>query len=174
MTELESMPSPSENITRPQFKISNRPEIQEVVDKVEEIQEIKHPHLDDAHTIRQIARDIAAPTILAERRAQKLKTAKAESRHDEVTGLLNRRGWEEQLTKAKARSERDGTPLCILLGDIRGLGEMNNSISMEAGDALIKASAEVLKDTMREGDEVARWGGMNLELFIQTQHSNKH
>lgn len=165
MTEFESMPSPNEKIVRPQFKTSNRQKIQDVVDRIEEAQEVKHPDIDDAHAIRQIARDIAAPTILAERRAQKLKNAEEESKHDIRTGLLNRRGYEEALKKAVARAERDGTPLSVLLGDIRDLGKINNDLSMEAGDALIATSGAVVASALRESDEGAMWGGDEIGVI---------
>ena len=165
MSEAEQRNSPPE-ITKPFLvKISPRPEVQEIVEQIEEHQEVQNPMLEFPQ-VRSIARSIAAPKIQAKRNAAKLEVVKKESRHDAQTGLLNRRGWEEAIKKAAARAQRDGTPVSIALADIRGLGETNNSLSMEAGDALIKTSVEIIQSLLRETDEAARYGGDEFGMIL--------
>lgn len=165
MSESEQRNTPPE-VTKPFLvKISPRPEIQEVVEELEEHQEVQNPTLEFPQ-IRSIARSIAAPKIQARRNAARLEEVKKESRHDVLTGLLNRRGWEEEMKKGAARAQRDGTPVCIAVADIRGLGETNNSLSMGAGDALMKVSAEIIRSLLRETDEAARYGGDEFGMIL--------
>ncbi|GAB4155410.1 MAG: hypothetical protein Fur0046_35340 [Cyanobacteria bacterium J069] len=78
---------------------------------------------------------------------------------DELTGLHNRRGFfllaEQQLKLAS----RLGTDFSVLFIDLDGLKQINDLQGHEAGDAAIRAAAEVLRQTFRESDLLARLGG---------------
>lgn len=84
---------------------------------------------------------------------------------DELTGLLNRRGFfilaEQQLKLAR----RLNTSCWIVFIDVDGLKTVNDTLGHEIGDALIQSAAQVLKKTFRESDIVARLGGDEFIVF---------
>ncbi|MBD2485404.1 sensor domain-containing diguanylate cyclase [Planktothrix sp. FACHB-1365] len=84
---------------------------------------------------------------------------------DELTGLLNRRGFfvlaEQQLKLAR----RLHTSCWIIFIDVDGLKTVNDTLGHDQGDALIQAMAQVLKQTFRESDIVARLGGDEFVIF---------
>lgn len=78
------------------------------------------------------------------------------SHHDALTGLANRRFFEEELLKRDVESQY---PLCIMVGDVNGLKLINDVFGHEYGDELLKKVAQVLTEVCRSTDLVARWGG---------------
>ena len=85
---------------------------------------------------------------------------------DELTGLLNRRGFfvlaEQQLKSAR----RIKTSCWIIFIDLDGLKKVNDTLGHDSGDALIIAVAQVLKTTFRESDIIARLGGDEFVIFV--------
>ncbi len=83
--------------------------------------------------------------------------------HDVMTGLYNRTFFEETLQ----RLEKEGLdPLSILIADLNGLKEVNDTLGHQAGDALIRRAAEVLKASLERGQTVARIGGDEFAIFL--------
>lgn len=78
------------------------------------------------------------------------------SYHDQLTGLYNRRFFEEQLMRLNSQNYY---PLIITMADINGLKLMNDSFGHTAGDIYIQKVAEVLREGFREKDIISRLGG---------------
>ncbi|WP_313579804.1 HD domain-containing phosphohydrolase [Lacrimispora sp.] len=78
------------------------------------------------------------------------------SYHDQLTGLYNRRFFEEQLIRLNSRNYY---PLIITMADINGLKLMNDSFGHTAGDIYIQKVAELLREGFREKDIISRLGG---------------
>ena len=95
-------------------------------------------------------------TAAAEARAAE---AEEESRLDPLTGLANRRSWELTLMHEQARSRRTGSTAVVLVVDVDGLKEANDTQGHLAGDLLLRTTAVALQRSVREGDVVARLGG---------------
>lgn len=87
-------------------------------------------------------------------------------RHDQLTGVLNRRGLEEAFEKETARARRRRTPLCVALLDIDNFKKLNDSLGHEAGDAALIHLATVIRETMRPQDTVARIGGEEFIILL--------
>ena len=81
------------------------------------------------------------------------------SREDPLTGLANRRAWDEALARECARAARDGGDLSILLCDLDGLKTINDRLGHPVGDAALRTVGSLLRDHAREADLVARIGG---------------
>lgn len=78
---------------------------------------------------------------------------------DQLTGLYNRRGWDEIIEVEEARCQRYGRLACVVSIDLDGLKFVNDSQGHGAGDLLIQRTADVLLKTARASDIVARVGG---------------
>ncbi len=81
------------------------------------------------------------------------------SQTDELTGLLNRRGFFEQAEHIYAMLRDRGESCSLIYADLDGLKRANDVAGHAAGDALIRAAAELLRHVFREGDLLARIGG---------------
>jgi diguanylate cyclase (GGDEF)-like protein len=86
--------------------------------------------------------------------------------HDPLTGLLNRRRFEEELAERVAQASRYGGGGAVLLLDIDNFKDVNDSLGHHAGDAVIKSVAELLHEDLRETDVLARLGGDELAVLL--------
>lgn len=96
-------------------------------------------------------------------RTAALELANQEIHHlsitDELTRLLNRRGFYMMAEKALAQARRNGDQTLLAFVDVDGLKRVNDALGHDAGDAMIADVAGVLRSTLRESDIVARVGG---------------
>lgn len=83
--------------------------------------------------------------------------------HDHLTGLYNRRFYEEEMRRIDVRRN---LPLTIVMGDVNGLKLVNDSFGHEAGDVMLKKTAEILKKSCRADDIVARLGGDEFVVLL--------
>lgn len=86
------------------------------------------------------------------------------STHDEMTKLYNRAFFEaeiEQLEKGRS------VPISVVIADLDGLKEANDSFGHDAGDGLIRAAAELLREVFRGGDVIARIGGDEFAVILK-------
>jgi len=81
------------------------------------------------------------------------------SDRDELTGLLNRRGFFTQVGAVRRLAQTSGAQVLLLYMDVDGLKRVNDVMGHAAGDALIKAAADTLRLAFREDDVLARLGG---------------
>ena len=86
--------------------------------------------------------------------------------HDPLTGLLNRRRFEEELAERVAQASRYGGGGAVLLLDIDNFKDVNDSLGHHAGDAVIKSIAELLREDLRDTDVLARLGGDELAVLL--------
>jgi diguanylate cyclase (GGDEF)-like protein/PAS domain S-box-containing protein len=81
------------------------------------------------------------------------------SHHDELTGLLNRRGFFATVDQTRPRARRLSAEVLLVYFDVDGLKHVNDGLGHAAGDALVVAAADVLRLTFRRDDILARLGG---------------
>ncbi len=81
------------------------------------------------------------------------------ARTDPLTGLLNRRGVQENLTALAARARRHGQPLSILMIDLDRFKDINDRHGHEAGDRVLCLLADCMRDALRTEDVYGRMGG---------------
>ena len=85
---------------------------------------------------------------------------------DELTGLLNRRGFFLMATRQLKISRRTATPCCLLFADVDGLKRVNDTLGHAAGDRLINDTAQILQCSFREADILARFAGDEFAVLI--------
>ena len=83
-----------------------------------------------------------------------------------MTGLANRRAWENDLPRELARADRDGRPLCVAMLDLDGFKVFNDQQGHQAGDRLLKECAAGWATRLRATDLLARFGGDEFALLL--------
>jgi diguanylate cyclase (GGDEF)-like protein len=78
---------------------------------------------------------------------------------DALTGLPNRRAWEESYTAVQRRCATAGRPVAVLMIDLDHFKAFNDSRGHLAGDRLLQDAVRAWQAALRPGDLLARWGG---------------
>jgi len=86
--------------------------------------------------------------------------------HDTLTRLLNRRAFVERLDGEVARATRYGHSFGLVLCDLDGFKELNDTFGHAAGDGALRQFARALKASLRKGDEAFRIGGDEFALLL--------
>jgi diguanylate cyclase (GGDEF)-like protein len=109
-------------------------------------------------------------TILAHLYLQMITRAEAKLRllatTDPLTQLLNRRSVMEIAEYEHAQYQHHRKPLAFVLGDVDHFKAINDRYGHAAGDAVLAAVSRALKDTVRDQDSVARWGGEEFLIVM--------
>ena len=92
--------------------------------------------------------------------------AREMARRDQLTGLANRRAFDELLDEQVARAERCGQPVGLLVIDLDGLKRINDGGGHTAGDAALCAAADALRASVRAGDLPCRLGGDEFAVVL--------
>ncbi|MEJ2793641.1 sensor domain-containing diguanylate cyclase [Iodobacter sp. LRB] len=103
---------------------------------------------------------------ITERKQAELKR-EHEAGHDALTGLPNRRTLFELITQAIARANRQRIPLAIVFLDLDGFKAVNDTQGHEAGDAVLCAVAQRLRQSVRDTDTVVRLAGDEFTLILE-------
>lgn len=86
---------------------------------------------------------------------------------DPLTGLLNRRGMEVHLEETMNLAKQKGALFSIIMGDIDNFKRINDTYSHECGDRALIHVADIMKNAIRAGDAVGRWGGEEFLILVQ-------
>ena len=95
------------------------------------------------------------------------------ARHDAMTGLPNRRLFQERLDNALARSQRSGTRFALLFIDVDKFKSINDRWGHDAGDEVLKVIAKRLMSNTRKADAVARIGGDEFVVLLDSPSSRE-
>jgi diguanylate cyclase (GGDEF)-like protein/PAS domain S-box-containing protein len=89
------------------------------------------------------------------------------AREDALTGLPNRRSFEEHVREAMARSRRSHLPVCLMFLDVDYFKSINDSLGHAAGDAVLKEFGRRLQESVRETDMAARYAGDEFVILLE-------
>ena len=98
--------------------------------------------------------------------AQRLAGLQHMAMTDELTGLPNRRLWEEQLPSELARAQRHDEPIYVVMLDVDRFKRFNDANGHLAGDRLLKSAASAWRGALRPYDLLARYGGEEFSLIL--------
>ena len=115
---------------------------------------------------RMNAASLVAHAVVALENARLHGMVERQALVDGLTGLANRRAANDALHAEAARAERLETPLSVVLADLDGFKDVNDEHGHAVGDAVLRAFAEVLRETLRESDLAGRWGGEEFLLLL--------
>lgn len=87
--------------------------------------------------------------------------------HDDLTGLANRRLFQDRLLSALERARRSGTSAVLMQVDLDRFKEVNDTFGHHMGDMLLRHAAEVLSGRVRRSDTVARTGGDEFSIILE-------
>ena len=119
---------------------------------------------------------LAGLAVLQRGRIRALRTRISDAaRSDPLTGLLNRRSFDELLDLEVERARRTGRPLSVLFGDIDNFARVNEEQGHEAADAALELVARDLGKCKRRIDRAARIGGDEFALLLpETDEHGAH
>ncbi|HEY7121117.1 MAG TPA: GGDEF domain-containing protein [Solirubrobacterales bacterium] len=115
---------------------------------------------------------IGANVLMMGIRAQRLShvaeetEARREARIDSLTGMHNRRAYDEALSTEVARARRLELPLALAMVDVENFKEVNDRWSYAAGDRCLREVGRAICENVREPDLCFRWGGDEFALIL--------
>jgi diguanylate cyclase (GGDEF)-like protein len=112
------------------------------------------------------ARQVAALAAAALDAAWLLADASTRSRTDALTGLWNRRHFDEQIARVRNETDRFGGESALLILDVDHFKKVNDTHGHEAGDAVLRMVASVLPRLVRTTDVAARIGGEEMCVLL--------
>lgn len=117
--------------------------------------------------------DLVAARARAEAADQRVRELEAELvrvsgqvREDQLTGMLNRRGMDDALTRELARARRSRRPLSVVVLDVDNFKKLNDARGHATGDAALVHLAKVIRHTVRPTDLIARYGGEEFVIIL--------
>ncbi len=149
----------------PVIKTSNNPDIQvRVDDRLTDMEDNNLPESLDKTNLELISANRDARSLVAAE--IRLEREKERSGEDELTGLLNRKGFNKELKKRINLRQKTGGKLTAIFIDANGLKEINDTKGHEAGDEYLKLIASELRNSTRVTDVVARFGGDEFAIVL--------
>jgi diguanylate cyclase (GGDEF)-like protein len=109
---------------------------------------------------------LLAALVLIWSRNERMQELRRQASQDPLTGLKNRRRFEEDLQTELARNRREGGEAALLMLDIDNFKRVNDTLGHPVGDRVIAEIAGVLRSRMRVTDVVARLGGDEFAIVL--------
>jgi len=93
--------------------------------------------------------------------------------HDELTGLPNRRLFQDRLNSALERARRTGSQAALLLVDLDHFKQVNDTVGHHIGDLVLKRASHIFLGRVRRSDTVARTGGDEFSIILEEPTSRE-
>ena len=114
---------------------------------------------------QQLQAELATVKTQLNEHAKKVESSAAEARTDALSGVANRRAFDEELARRYAAWQRHGTPFSLLMIDVDHFKKFNDTHGHQAGDAVIRGVGKALSATVRDMDFLARYGGEEFAVI---------
>jgi diguanylate cyclase (GGDEF)-like protein len=128
----------------------------------------RDPHEAVGTETRRAIRLLGLEAAIAIERGELLGRLEVAARTDDLTGLLNRRAWDAELSRELARADREGQPLTVAILDLDRFKQYNDAHGHQAGDRFLKTMAGSWSEELRGSDILARYGGEEFALAMPT------
>ena len=117
---------------------------------------------------------VRQPEILQQKVAQKTKELHRLAYYDLLTGLENRKLFQQRLSEELGRLDESDGCLAVLYLDVDNFKRVNDSLGHSAGDAMLRSLAERLRAGVRRGDSIARVGGDEFTVILSNLDAPEH
>ncbi|MHA1523974.1 MAG: GGDEF domain-containing protein [Alphaproteobacteria bacterium] len=97
---------------------------------------------------------------------ERLKVVRAEALTDQLTGIANRKHFDESLEKETAIAEETGEELCLCIGDIDHFKAFNDTYGHQTGDQVLRLVARTIAANVKGRDLAARYGGEEFAIIL--------
>lgn len=115
---------------------------------------------------RMTAASLAGQAVVALENARLHRLAERHALLDSLTGLSNRRHADQTLRDELVRAERLGGPVGLILADVDDFKAVNDRHGHPTGDVVLRDVAATMRETIREIDTAARWGGEEFAVVL--------
>lgn len=115
---------------------------------------------------QRLQADLSSARAEIQQQRHQVEELVAEARTDTLTGLPNRRSFNEDLERRFDQWRRHGMPLSLIMLDIDHFKRFNDSFGHSAGDAVLRLAAQVISSTLRQMDLPARFGGEEFAVIL--------
>lgn len=122
---------------------------------------------------RHLQAELDATRKAVAQQSQQLEVAQEEARVDTLTGLPNRRAFDEKIAELHALFDRGNSPYAVALLDIDYFKTFNDEHGHAIGDKVLAFVADVLRGTQRWTDHVARYGGEEFVILLPRMAGHK-
>ncbi len=135
-----------------------------------ELEEVQHVLLRQIGSVmeanRRLEDDLVCARYRLEMQAQELDRTRLEARCDPLSGVSNRMAFDERLNYMLSAFKRDGLPFTLVLCDVDHFKWINDTHGHTAGDQVVGEIGALLRDCIRDGDFVGRFGGDEFALLL--------
>ncbi len=135
-----------------------------------ELQQIVGAVLAETHKMRErserIAGDIKESSLEIIELRRSLETVRREAHTDALTGIANRRSFDERLKATLREAKESSDTLSLLMIDIDHFKKFNDSFGHPLGDKVLQLVARILKTSIKGRDTVARYGGEEFSVIL--------
>jgi diguanylate cyclase (GGDEF)-like protein len=125
------------------------------------------PHVSIEHEVWNLPKYIVAAGMILLLLERQIEHNEFLALHDDLTGLPNRRLFQDRIHNALARARRNDRHMALLLIDLNRFKQVNDQLGHHMGDLVLKEIAQIFLHRMRRSDTVARTGGDEFAVILE-------